>query len=478
MWSTSEVRRPGAGGAANTRTAPSRRIPGRAARGVLAALGALAATLAGCAPELSPPNVLLISIDTLRRDHCSLYGYGLPTTPTLEALADAGVRFDRFYAPSATTAPSHAALFTGHFQGAHGVVKNGVPLEMALPTLAEHFAAAGYQTAGAVSSYPLHRRFGFRRGFSAYYDRFETDTSTMHPGDWEGHRVGGAFDRRAELTTEWVLRWLARRRDPERRFFLFVHYFDPHAPYAPPEPYADRFATDPTDPLATAVASYDGEIAYVDAQVARLTDALEAAGLGDDTLVVVTADHGEGLMDHGITRHGPQLYEEAVRIPLVLRWPARLPARHVISQPYSLIDLGPTLLELAGLDPAGLAGPGRSFARAAGGDVRSDDEWPVFLQRRHYRGGQVQGREVRGDLFGIVDGHFKYLVAPDEGEPELYDLTDDPGEKVNRIDRERERADRLALALARWRGAEGAPADAPALDAADRSALEALGYVE
>ncbi len=436
-----------------------------------------ALALARCGAPAPPLNVLLITLDTTRTDHLSAYGYARDTSPRLAELAAEGVRFDAAYAPTATTAPSHASLFTAAMPPLHGVLKNGIPLSAELPTLAEEFAAAGYDTAAVVSSFVLTSRFGLSRGFSHFDDAFEARESSGGGNSfvWEGERVFEVFDRRGDYTTRRAARWLAENRDPERPFFLFVHYFDPHDPYAAPGHFANRFAPDDDSELTREIARYDSEIAFVDRQVGALLDSLERTGLRDDTLVVVTADHGEGLLDHGHMAHGAQLYEESVRVPLLVRWPHGV-TPGVIDTPVSIVDVGPAILELAGVG-SHLADDGAAAHLAA--SMRGTAEpraAPIFFYRRPYAGDASDG--PRGEKFGMRDGRWKYIDGPAEGRRELYDLVADPGERTDALATRQDVATRLAAQLELWRGEHPPRGPAGRVDATDRERLRTLGYVE
>jgi arylsulfatase A-like enzyme len=452
--------------------------------GLAAAL--LAAAVGSARAADTRPPVLLITIDTLRRDHCSVYGYAHDTTPSLRRVAEAGARFDLAYAPTSSTAPSHASILTGLYPPAHRVVKNGLGLPARNETLAETLGARGYQTAAIVSSFVLDAKFGFAQGFSQYQDDFEATTASAAVETWEGHAVEAGFDRRADATTRRAIRWLWEDRDRERPFFLFVHYFDPHAPYEAPGAFAHRFP--PPDPAAAegvraslafreAVQNYDGEIAFTDREIGRLLEALERLGLSEDTLVVITADHGEGLMDHRSMKHGLDLYEEVVRVPLLFRWTGRIPAGRVLDRPVELVDLAPTILDLIGVERPG-AFQGRSLAASLRGEGPLDPDRPIYLQRRHFDAEYADGIYVKGRQFGIRWGHWKYIDASDQGRTELYHLATDPQERVDRSRSDPEQAARLAEKLTAWRagGAEARPVET--LSEGDRKALEALGYVE
>jgi arylsulfatase A-like enzyme len=448
---------------------------------------AVAETAAAAGATASGPNLLVVSIDTLRADHTTPYGYGRDTTPGLSALAAQGTRFAVAYAPTPLTAPSHATLFTGQYPGSHGLLKNGVDLDARMRTLAEMLGEHGYQTAAVVSSFVLDARFGFDQGFDTYLDDFSIEGATDKVETWKNHAVEGGFDTRADDTTRRALRWLWVDRDAERPFFLFVHYSDPHNPYVPPASVSSRFplpplaAADVDDPakqtLRKGVHDYDGEVAFVDQEVVRLLEELERLELEDETLVVVTADHGEGLMDHGRWFHGVDVHEEAVRIPLVVRWPGVVPAGRRGTSPVELVDLAPTLLDLLGIEHGGERFEGRSLAGFLRGEAEPDRDDPVFLHRRRYAPQVVQGTRVSGEQHAVIQGSWK-LIDHSQGDDELYDLARDPEERDNRIDAEPERAAALRRLLDDWRSGHAEPRETPALDPEERRALEALGYVE
>jgi arylsulfatase A-like enzyme len=297
--------------------------------------------------------------------------------------------------------------------------------------------------------------------------------------EFEGQRVPAGFDRRAADTTDRALRWLERTRDPERPFFLFVHYFDPHDPYVPPRAFAERFALE-EEPgsRGRAIALYDAEVAYTDAQLGRLLVFLDERGLSEETLVVVTADHGEGLFDHGYLYHDVHLYEEAVRVPLVMRRPGLIPAGRSFAEPVALVDLLPTLLDLLGLDAAPAGAQGLSLAPALLGRGRLDPGRPVFLERRRFETRQVGGIAVAGEKFALREGSWKYIEAPEEGTRELFHLGRDAQERENLVERESGYAAALAHQLRAWREATPGAAPGPAPSPEDRRRLKALGYVE
>lgn len=376
------------------------------------ALLAMVGLIGGCPSPPSRPDVVLVTIDTLRADHCSAYGYPVETTPQLDALASRGLLFRRAYAESSTTAPSHAVLLTGRHFRTLGVRRNGHAIPPDALTLAEALAEEGYATAAFISSFPLLSRFGFSQGFELYYDKLVMDEASL------GRRKPGSepHDRLAGATLAHVQNWFEKRSD-DRPLFLWVHFVDPHAPYRAPEKFQARWP-EGTKP---GVQRYDAEVRYADRQLGRLLELVARHTPDREDLVVVTSDHGEGLGDHGVGAHGVNLHEEAVRVPLVASWPGHLQAGRVVEEPVALVDVARGILGLVGVEADGFA-HGRDLFGAL------DPDRPIFLQRRDYRSGQVKGHRVSGPMNAVVQGDSKLIVAPDEARRELYDLQADPGE--------------------------------------------------
>lgn len=493
-------------------------------------------------PSTPRPDILLITIDTLRADHCSAYGYSKPTTPTMEALAEGGVRFDVAYAPTATTAPSHATLMTSLSPLGHGVLRNGYRLQNDAITLAEWLKEREYATSAFISSFVLYHKFGLNQGFDAYDDDFTQGESTQQPSEsWEGVAVPSAkTDRRAVNTIDRATEWLKLVRPALRvPIFMWVHLMDPHEPYVPPdfESLGDGNAgAAPT--LEEVIRRYDGEIVYADGQLKRLIDLFDAKSASDGALIILTADHGESFTEHGWRGHGTQLYEESLRVPLIMKWRGRLPTGTTVQSPVGLQDIWPTI---AGFMEEELKGesligrnlvPGiRTTAASAGGttgdasalaagDLRSDlkanepadDEAglnaargteigpPYYFQRRLYDqpgfvaplklleiGGAAFGRgiEVRGPQFGIRDGRWKWLGERDAktGEmfDELYNLETDSGETLNVAVDHPEIVARMKELWEVWRKTHQARFDQiprQGVSDQDRKLLETLGYVE
>jgi choline-sulfatase len=435
--------------------------------GVRVDVGLLAAAccLAGCAARepgpaaTLPQHVLIVTIDTLRADRLGCYGNREVATPNLDRLAREGVMAPDANVPTPITRPSHTSIFTGLYPAQHGIRDNiSRALAPDVPTLAEAFKAAGFETAGFVSSIVLSRQSGLGRGFDTFSDQFD-----LGPDAHDEARFLDILEKRGDVAVADAIAWLEQRA--RARTFAWVHLYDPHAPYDPPEPYASRYADRP----------YDGEVAWSDELVGRLDTALARLGIRDRTLVVVTADHGEALGEHGELVHGFFLYEATLRVPLLMRGPGIRPGTRIPVVARS-VDLFPTILELSGVPApnSSLAIAGRSLASAARGGTRALDEAAAFAEsltpRIHYGW---------SDLRSVRDGRWKFVLAP---RPELYDLTRDPDEHHNLLLDEPARARALRSALERQLRAEESARPARAAQRGDIpielvERLGALGYV-
>jgi arylsulfatase A-like enzyme/Tfp pilus assembly protein PilF len=391
------------------------------------------------------PSILLISLDTTRADHLGCYGYRAASTPHIDRWADEGVVFEQALSPVPITLPAHASILTGLFAHRHGVRDNGIyGLPEGPETLPGRLAEAGYDTAAVVAAAVLDRQYGLDRGFGVYDDTVS----------------GGRFEIAERKAGEVTDRALSVARGLTRPFFLFVHYFDPHSSYDPPAPFSSRYRSSP----------YDGEIAYVDQELGRLRRELTSLGLLDDTIVVITSDHGEGLGEHGEPTHGVFLYQSTLHVPLVMVVPGLWPAGTRVQHLVSLVDIVPTLLELTG-SPALADLDGSSLAGLVDGGSRGERWLPLESEY----GFNAYGWAT---LAGITDGKQKWIGAP---EPELYDLARDPGERRNLAVAQPDERDRL-VSLWRAQVAEDRRAsldqDLPGLAGPERLArLSALGYV-
>jgi len=355
--------------------------------------------------EALPRNLLLITIDTLRADHLSCNGAANVATPNLDQLAIGGANFSRARASVPLTLPSHASILTGNYPPTHGIRDNaaaGLPAEQV--TLAEVLHAKGYETVAFLGSFVLDRRFGLAQGFDTYDDQVSGAPEMLESLEAERNAaaVFNAFDS-----------WLAAR-ETERSFFAWLHFYDPHAPYAPPEPFATRYRTDP----------YAGEIAYVDEIVGRVVDTLEARELLPRVVIAVVGDHGEGLGEHGEHTHSLLIYNSTLHVPMILFAPGLIQPETRVDSLVRTIDLAPTLLELLNL-PQDL-GEGRSLVPLIGKDDESSsgkgEPGPISYSESLYARLNLGWSPVRG----LETETHRLILGP---EPELYDLIADPGEK-------------------------------------------------
>ena len=437
--------------AAPTRgAAPRPAHPVRIAAIAAVALGVLAVAVWLLRREARPrPNLLLVTIDTLRADRVGAYGHAAAETPALDALAARGARFESAQSPVPITGPAHATIFTGRYPPAHGVRDNVVfTLGSEHQTLAALVKQRGYDTGAFVAAIPVAAAYGFGQGF----DTFNEDLRETPEG------AQGA-ERRADAVVDAALAWLAGR-PRGHPWFAWVHLYDPHAPYAAPAPYGARFAASP----------YDGEVAFADAQLGRLLGWLADEGREADTVVAVMADHGESLGEHGETTHAVLVYEATLRVPLLLAGRG-VPRGAVIRPRVSLVDALPTLLALLAAEaPAGL--PGRDLTPLLAGRAIADA--PLYAESLF---GRLNCRWA--PLRALTQGEHKLVVGA-EGREELFDLARDPGERhdLSRSDPRRVQQMHAALrAAVRAMAPEGDRVRARPVSAEQEARLRALGYV-
>jgi arylsulfatase A-like enzyme/predicted Zn-dependent protease len=385
------------------------------------------------------PNILFITIDTLRADRVGVYGARDLETPAFDRLAGEGVRFEHAYATAPLTLPSHVSMMSGLLPPTHTVRTNdGFHVPDQVPLVAEALRNAGYATGAVVGSFVLRGATGLRRGFAYYDDDVGAD------GERQGHEV----EARAGA-------WLEQPRSTP--WFLWVHFFDPHLTYDPPEPQRSRYRGRP----------YDGEVAYTDSQIDALLRRLASRNLLKQTAVIVTGDHGEGLGDHGELSHGALLYDPMISVPLVVRLPSGAHGGHVVTEPVSLTEIASTIRSLAGL-PVGDGPPGL-LAQLQPESPRPAPPVSETLYLRMLLGWSP--------LYSFRAGRFKVIDAPT---PELYDVEADPGERRNLAATESKRTADLLSVLRRELARSAQSAVAPASRAEDsgaRERLAALGYV-
>jgi arylsulfatase A-like enzyme len=459
-------------------------------------------------PPGDPPNVLLITLDTVRADHLSLYGYGRPTSPVLERLARWGVRFDEARASAPWTLPSHATMFTGRWH--HELsVKWMTPLDRKRQTLAEYLGEHGYATAGFVANPVCSYDSGLNRGFTHYEDYileyllpFRTawlvDRVVRTISDL-GVFVGRTLDvgplrpmRESWLSpylAEWrrkdagsinlaFMGWLSRRREPDRPFFAFLNYYDAHAPYVLPDGAGYRFGLKPQRaadfiflmeewetidkrslrPVYRGLAgdSYDNCVAYLDERLGELLEGLRLSGVLDRTLVIVTADHGEEMGEHDLFDHGESLYRPEIRVPLLIVLPAGRRCTGATRETVSLRDLPATIVDLVGLE-GGSPFPGRSLAHflrdPSPGTGSADAEAVISELPSPNPHDPNQGRSpaYRGPLISLAEGDFVYIRNTGDGAEELYNEREDPGEvqDLSRVEALRPVLERLRRRLDR-----------------------------
>ena len=399
------------------------------------------------APNASP-NVVVITIDTLRADHLGCYGYKQIRTPNIDALAADGARFERAYTSVPVTLPSHSVIFTGTypmFSGMHDFAAN--KLSPTQPTLASVLKEQGYTTGAVIASAVLDSRFGLNHGFDFYYDHF--DFSRLLETNLE------QMERPGNVVADVALDWLAKNY--QKKFFLWMHLYDPHSPYHPPAPYSEEYKGRP----------YDGEIAFADAQVGRLIQFLKDKGLYKNTLIVLSGDHGESLGEHGEQTHGFFIYNATLHVPLIFHLPGQ-PTSHAVSEIVNLADLMPTILQVLKVDVPSQV-QGRSLLplmMAKPGEARGLYA-ETFLPRLHFNWSELRGVETE---------NYHFIDAP---KPELYDLTKDPGETQNLFAEKKAVAEEMRAkltALIRQYSAGQELAQKTGLDPALMERLKSLGY--
>ena len=398
-------------------------------------------------------NVLLVTLDTTRADHIGCYGHRNAQTPAIDRLAAQGVRFADAVAVVPITLPSHASMLTGLYPPNNGVRHNGeYRLDGSHVTLAEVLREDGYQTSAFVSAFVLDARYGLDQGFDVYDNAFSPPS---------GEELSDNVERSATSVTSAALKWLAKR-DSTRPFFMWVHYFDPHTPYRPPQPYARRFPDNP----------YDGEIAYMDAQVGRLLDGLTREGVKDRTLIIAVGDHGESLGEHGEATHAKLIYDAPMRVPLILACPALFQEPYVVGDVVvAVVDIFPTVLDLLGISSP-VASDGISLLQAVDQVDRT-----VYLETM-----ATYLDNGWAPLFGLRRHSDKYILAP---RPEYYNLRADPRELRNLYeDPPTEAATAIAamsgeleFLLFRWPSPEEALAGTQAVDSESLRRLQSLGYL-
>ncbi|HEV7923654.1 MAG TPA: sulfatase-like hydrolase/transferase [Thermoanaerobaculia bacterium] len=391
--------------------------------------------LIGCRASERPverPPVILISIDTLRSDHLPAYGYRGVETPALDRFRRDAVLFEHAYSHCPLTLPSHATMLTGRLPADTGLRDNvGFTLDKDVPTLAELLRGAGYRTGAAVSAFVLRGSTGLARGFETYDDHIAS----------AGSEQPMALVQRSGSSTAALARAFVEAH-PSEPFFVFLHLYEPHAPYDAPEPYRSRTRL-----------PYDAEIAHADAIVGDFLQFLRDRGLYDRALILIVSDHGEGLGDHGEDEHGVFLYREAIQVPLLMKLPSSRFAGRSVASTAALSDVFGTVLQQCGVTTAS-----HSLLDVATRPVYSESLYPRF----HFGW---------SELHSMIDGAHHAIRAPS---PELYDLAHDPAERTNAVSSSRREFNALSAAMEPLVRASSAPAP---IDPEEAAKLAALGYV-
>jgi arylsulfatase A-like enzyme len=406
---------------------------------------------ASCPGKPVPPaGIVLITLDTTRADHLGCYGDASASTPNLDAFSKEAVRFDQAMTAVPTTLPSHATMFTGVYPPSHGVRYNGMfRLGDASVTVAERLHDAGFSTGAVPAAYPVFVKSGLSQGFDTYRDLFSEPGNAV---------LGPAAERKAADVTRIGLEVI--KAAGTKPFFVWLHYYDAHYPYEPPFPYSSKFREHP----------YDGEIAYVDAQLGELFSALRAQGLWDRTVILIAGDHGEGLFEHAEKMHSQLAYQTTLRVPLLVKGTGATKAS-VIHEPVTLADVAPTILDLAGLPvPAGLDGISLKGALNGREPPRRALYFETLAGSLNFGWSPIEG---------MRRGKFKLIGSSD---PELYDLDADPAETNNLYASDATTAADLQAAIDRTisqSSASASPAQETAapLDPGALAQLASLGYI-
>ena len=355
------------------------------------------------------PNILLISIDTCRADYLSCYGYSRKNTPNIDRMAKSGILCENVISPVPITLPAHSSILTGTNPPYLGIHNNYDHLGTFNVTLAELLKKNGFTTGAIISAFVLDSQFGMDQGFDSYNDQFK-----------EKHQAGNIYERKGTETSRFAIEWLDKHKD--EKFFLFLHYFDPHREYEPPEPFASEYASN----------LYAGEIAYTDHCIGQVISKLKKLGLYDSAFIIVTGDHGEMLGEHGEASHSYFIYQGAIRVPLIFKLPGKHKSK-VIKKMIGLIDIAPTICGLLGIEvPSEVQGMdlSSSFGRKKLPD-RSRYLYCESLEPTKYDA---------NSLLGVVTDQWKYIQTT---RPELYDLIKDPAESHNLLDSQHKQASLL-----------------------------------
>lgn len=465
----------------------------RARLRALAASASLASSCLCACGAADPPNVVMILIDTLRADHLGCYGYARPISPNIDALAGEGTLFENAVAQSSWTGPSVASLFTSVYPSQHGMTQFGSTLATGRPTLAEELRRGGYRTLAVSANFAfVNQRKGLLRGF----DQIEELSRRADPG--EKSELLGISAVAGRLVTDRAIELLdASREDP---FFLYVHYMDPHSSYQPnptlatSQPGYQGPVDGSTDQLqqivrgeieigerdlAQLISLYDGEIASVDTEVGRLLDHLRDIGAYDASVIVLLSDHGEEFLDHGSLFHMFTLYREQIHVPLILRRPGGYAGGLRVRSVVELVDIGPTLLELAGLaDPRPIVGASLVSVMDGSADARSGTEEKAAFSELHGDPQVTAVWRAKKHRTALTTQAWSLVAGEPRGAVELYDLAADPGQTRDRAAQQRPVLEALSQRLSAQATSVWDPQPEQRIDEQEALGLRALGYLD
>ncbi len=462
------------------------------------------------------PNVMLIVMDTTRADHLSSYGHPRATTPNVDLLAEEGILFEQAASTGPWTLPSHASIFTGLLPSQHGADWPHQRLDDRFTTLAEILRSKDYQTAGFSNNPWISHGTNFHQGFDYYeetwhFGRLFNRLAVIRIIDRLVELEKKNRDDDADLTNRDILRWFGDSYDSQKPYFLFINYIEPHFSYEPPEPFRSRFLHPDHREAAEAINNqklsrivppvhfdekrraaltdlYDGEIAYLDFRIGELTTRLKKKGLLDNTVLIILADHGENIGDHEIFEHQFCVYQTLLHVPLILRFPEKLPQGIRISEPVSLVDVVPTVLNLVGVEADELQPFFAGKSLVVEGKIKAAKDSPIFseyaaplprLEKYRLKNEKVDESYFKRSLKSMRRGRYEYIWASD-GQNELYDLSQDPGETQNIIEKFPDVAQKMAKELhdrLQSMKSPGTPESVGTMDETTRDQIRALGYL-